>query len=189
MRSTRWTVFGTARFSQRSQKPAIYRRTVSLLQRASGSLHRQFDTIGTWAATFPNINLFFHQHRLDPPKRNPSKLWLLMACTDEQLSMISVERWPDWRVANYQRYKISTMTTWVKGCQLLTIRVRWQPEWRVASYRKYEYNDDLSEKLPVINNTSIMTTWVKGCQLSTISIQKQPEWKVASYQWHTSDYL
>ena len=40
-------VFGTARVSQRSQKPAIYRRSVSPLQRAPKSLHRQFNTTGT----------------------------------------------------------------------------------------------------------------------------------------------
>ena len=49
---------------------------------------------------------------------------------------------------------ISTMMTWVKGCQLSTIQVQWRPEWRVASYRRYKYNDDLSEGLSVINDTT-----------------------------------
>ena len=44
----------------------------------------------------------------------------------------------------------------------------------VASYQQYEYNNDLSEGLPIINDTSTMTTWVKGCQLSTIRVQKWP---------------
>ena len=74
-----------------------------------------------------------------------------------------------------------------------------QPEWKVASYRRYEYNDDLSEGLPVINNTtslnegllviddtSIMITSVKGCQLSTIR-QRRPKWTVASY-WQYEYY-
>ena len=119
-------------------------------------------------------------------------------------------------VASYRRYEYnddlseglsviddtSTMTTWVKGYQLSTIRVQWRSEWRVISYWRYEYNDDLSEGLsvindttnlseglPVINDTSTMTTWVKGyqlstirptwvkgCQLSTIRVQKWPVW-------------
>ena len=48
----------------------------------------------------------------------------------------------------------STMTTWVKGYQLSIIRIQWRPEWSVISYQQYEYNDDLSEELPVINNTT-----------------------------------
>ena len=44
-----------------------------------------------------------------------------------------------------------------------------------------KYNDDLSEWLLVIDNTSTMTTWVKDYQLSTIQ-QRRPEWKVASHQ-------
>ena len=77
----------------------------------------------------------------------PSKLWLLKVHMDEWLSTIR--------------------PTWVKGCQLSMIRVEWRPEWRVASYQwydqlewrvasywRYEYNDNLSEGLPVITNTS-----------------------------------
>ena len=76
----------------------------------------------------------------------------------------------------------STMTTWVKDCQLSTIRVQWQPKWKIASYWRYEYNDDLSKGLPIIDNMSIMTTWVKGCQSLTIWIQSQPEWRIVSHQ-------
>ena len=65
----------------------------------------------------------------------------------------------------------STMTTWIKGYQLSTIRWR-RLEWRVISYQQYKYNDNLSEGLSVINDTSTMTTWVKGYQLSTI----RPTW-------------
>ena len=85
----------------------------------------------------------------------------------------------------------STMTTREKGYQLSTIWVQWQPEWRVISYQQYEYNDNLSERLSVINDTSTMTTWVKGCQLSTIrltrvkgcqlstiQVQKWPMWSL-----------
>ena len=39
----------------------------------------------------------------------------------------------------------------------------------VASYQQYEYNDNLSEGLSVINNTT-KTTWVKGCQLLTMQV-------------------
>ena len=53
------------------------------------------------------------------------------------------------------------MTTWVKGRQLSTIR--------------NQYNDDLSEGLPVIDDTITMTTWVKGRQLSTIRNQYNDE--------------
>ena len=79
--------------------------------------------------------------------------------------------------------------------QLTRIRIQWQPKWKVVSYQRYKYNDNLSERLPVINDTSIMTTWVKDYQLSTIQptwvkdyqlstiqVQWQPEWKIASYQ-------
>ena len=65
--------------------------------------------------------------------------------------MIQVLWQPKWKVASYQQYD--------------------QPKWKVASYWRYEYNDNLSEGLPVINNiislnegllvmndTSIMTT-------------------------------
>ena len=41
----------------------------------------------------------------------------------------------------------------------------------VANYWQYKYNDNLSEELLVIEDTSIMTTWVKGYQLSTIQVQ------------------
>ena len=95
----------------------------------------------------------------------PSKLWLFVVRTDEWLPVID---------------NTSTMTTWVKGYQLSTIWQR-RPEWKVASHRRYEYNDNLSEGLPVINNM-IKTTWVKGCQSSTIWVQLRPEWKVISYQ-------
>ena len=54
------------------------------------------------------------------------------------------------------------------GCRLSTIRVQWRLEWRVISYQWYEYNDNMSEGLLVIDDTSTMTTWVKGCQLLTI---------------------
>ena len=48
----------------------------------------------------------------------------------------------------------------------------------VASYWRYDYYDDLSEGLPVIDNTSTMTTWVKDYQLSTIQVQKWPMWSI-----------
>ena len=37
-------------------------------------------------------------------------------------------------------------TTWVKGCQLLTIQIQWQPEWRIISYQQYD-KDNLNERL------------------------------------------
>ena len=43
--------------------------------------------------------------------------------------------------------------TLVKGYQLSTIRVQWQPEWKVINYQRYD-KYDLSERLPVINNTT-----------------------------------
>ena len=65
---------------------------------------------------------------------------------------------------------------------------------RASGCRQYKYNDDLSEGLPVINDTtslsegllviddtSTITIWVKDCQLSMIR-QKRPEWGVASYR-------
>ena len=61
-----------------------------------------------------------------------------------------------------------------------------KPRLLVAQTEKY--NDDLSEGLSVINNTT-KTTWVKGCQLSTIWVQWRPEWKVISYQWYDDDNL
>ena len=47
----------------------------------------------------------------------------------------------------------------------------------------YDYDDNLSKKLVVINNTSTIMTWVKGYELSMIR-QGQPEWRIASYQWY-----
>ena len=51
-----------------------------------------------------------------------------------------------------------------------------------------KYNDNLSEGLSVINNTT-KTTGVKGCQLLTIWVQWRSEWKVISYQRYNDDNL
>ena len=37
------------------------------------------------------------------------------------------------------------------------IQVQWRLEWRIISYQQYRYNDNLSEWLPVINNTTNMS--------------------------------
>ena len=80
--------------------------------------------------------------------------------------------------------QLSTITTWMKGCQLSTIWIQWRPKWKIVSYRRYGYNDDLSERLSVINDTSTTTTWMKGYQLLTIRVWSQSESRVASYQWY-----
>ena len=69
--------------------------------------------------------------------------------------------------ADEQLSTIRTKTTRVKSCQLSIIQVQWQPEWRIASYRWYEYNDDLSEGLPVINDTQLL-----------LAVPWWPEWRV-----------
>ena len=41
----RWKVSESVRFSQWSQQPAVNQKSVFLVQRASGSLHWQFDPV------------------------------------------------------------------------------------------------------------------------------------------------
>ena len=53
--------------------------------------------------------------------------------------------------------------------------VQSRPKWKVVSYQWYKYNNDLSEGLSVINNTT-KTTWVKSCQSSIIWVQKWLVW-------------
>ena len=48
----------------------------------------------------------------------------------------------------------------------------------VISYWRYKYNGNLSEGLPVIEDTSTITTWVKGCQSSTIRVRIWPVWSM-----------
>ena len=128
-----------------------------------GSLHRQFDTTGTWAAPFPTST----SSLIDAALTHPSATHLSYGCSwrarmssyqryecDDDLSEGSafindtniITTW----VKGRQLSTISVrMTTWVKGRQLSTISVRRRPEWRVASYQRYEINT--------------MTTWVKSC--------------------------
>ena len=128
----------------------------------------------------------------------PPMAWILIVQPSQAQPIQATTAWGlRWRrVTSYRRYKYdddlserspviddtSTMTTWVKSCQLSTIRVQWRPEWRVSSYWRYEYIDALSEGLPVIDDTSTMTTWVKSCQLSRIRVQWRSEQRVASYR-------
>ena len=91
------------------------------------------------------------------PTLPPSKPQLLMARTDGWLPVID---------------NMSTMTTWVKGYQLSIIRQR-QLKWKVVRHQWYKFNDDLSEgssvindttdlseRLPVINNTSAKMIYI-----------------------------
>ena len=55
MRSTRWKVFGTARFSQRSQKPATYRRSTSPVQLQLQPFHRYWVGSGGGEEKLPGL--------------------------------------------------------------------------------------------------------------------------------------
>ena len=88
----------------------------------------------------------------------------------------------------------STMTTWVKGCQLSTIRPTWVKGCQLSTIRPTWVNGcQLSTirptwvkgcQLSMIRPTwvkgcqlsTIRPTWVKGCQLSTIRVRKWPVW-------------
>ena len=67
MSSTRWTVFGTARFLQRSQKSATCRKSaLPRCSRVPESLQWQFDPSESWAG----IRLFYCTFRLSQPLEN-----------------------------------------------------------------------------------------------------------------------
>ena len=152
MRSTRWKVFGTARFLQRSQKPASYRRFVSPLQRVPGSLHRQFDTTGSWTAPLSrpvNYNLFSDCTQW----LNSSKL-RLVSITPSVLQATAAHGACRQVVVNNARSvnnDTSIMTTWVKGCELSTIRPTWVKGCQLLTIL---YNHNLSEGL-----SSKSTSW------------------------------
>ena len=151
MRSMRWKVFtswkviGTARFSQRSQKPATCRRSVSLVQRAPWSLHLQFDPSGSWLVPLSRLDnnllpptpYLRWLYRLDPRWLDSSKIRLLVARTDEGLPLICnqyddnlsegspvINDTDDW-LSTYQRYVIvacssvmaSTVIVLINACR------------------------------------------------------------------------
>ena len=93
---------------------------------------------------WPFQALPYEHHLLRPPSHNC--LWRVQ--TDGCYLSTIRQTW-------VKSCQLSTIwPTWVKGCQLLTIQVQWRPKWMVISYQQYKYNDNLSEKLSVINNTT-----------------------------------
>ena len=124
-----------------------YTRTllcIRTLQKLDPSKFYNESTISSDYTRWLNLSKLRHLQLLGPPSHNC--LWRVQT-GGYQLSTI----WPTW----VKGCQLSTIRlTWVKDCQLLTIRVQWRSEWRVISYQQYKYNDDLSEKLSVINDTT-----------------------------------
>ena len=85
---------------------------------------------------------------------------------------------------------INNTTNLSEGFQLSTIWLQWRPEWRTVSYR-YEYNDNRSEGLPVINDTSAKMTFVILFWINTLKnwvvnnqCARWPVWSSSNSMYH-----
>ena len=125
-------------------------------KRASESLHWQFDywqfdPAENWTALYPDQSLLWY-------------LWLTIAPQRKSASVIPNGLYPQ-KLDLWQSQLLR-----LPNCGYLWRARTSDCSQCAATYRQYKYNDDLSERLPVIDDTGIMTTWVKSCQLSTIRV-------------------
>ena len=101
-RSTRWKGFGTVRSMRRSQQQVTYRASttwyhgrVTLRKRTPGSLHRQYNTSGSWSAPFTKIILISQRQPLLPPILRLQ--WLDLRCLGP---VVSLSRLPNKSAVN-----------------------------------------------------------------------------------------